>query len=383
MKSKVAVIPCEGYEELKVYESIKKGILLLGGWESFVKPEEKILLKPNLLNRADVERAVTTHPSVFGAVARSLLDSGYLHISYGDSPGHPGSVEKTAEACGIKSVADDLKIPLADFNQSQTVDFGRGRITRKYEISQGVLDSDGIINISKMKTHQLERITGAVKNMFGCVHGMNKGAAHVKYPDAESFAQMLVDLNLLLKPRLHIMDGVVAMEGNGPASGNPVNMNVILMSADPVALDATFCRLVDLDPADIPTVYFGSIYELGHWKSDNIEIVGVENLEDYRNPRFDVSREKKYSGKWAVLGRLAAFEKIPVILKDKCIRCGACITACPLEEKALNFPKTIESTGAGNKQKNVPVYDYKKCIKCYCCQEMCPERAIIVKRKLI
>ena len=383
MKSKVAVIPCEGYEEHQVYEAVKKGISLLGGWENFVKREEKILLKPNLLNRADPQRAVTTHPAVFEAVARNLQENGFSHLSYGDSPGHPGNVEKTAEVCGIKEIADRLQIPLADFNQSRTVDFVRGRTSRKYELCQGVLDSDGIISICKMKTHQLERITGGVKNMFGCVHGINKGATHAKYPDAESFAQMLIDLNLLLKARLHIMDGVVAMEGNGPASGTPVKMKVILLSADPVALDATFCRLINLDPAGIPTVYHGPVFGLGRWKDEEIEIVGVENLADYRNPYFDVSREKKYSGKWALLGRLAVAGRKPVILKNKCIRCGACVAACPLEEKALRFPATEAGAAPANRKKEAPVYDYRKCIRCYCCQEMCPEQAIVVKRKLI
>lgn len=379
MKSIVAVIPCTGYEEQEVYEAIDKGISLLGGWKTFIKEEEKILLKPNLLSRANVQRAVTTHPAVFGAVARHLQGNGFLHLSYGDSPGQPGNVEKTAEICGIKEIADRMQIPLADFTQGITVDFVRGRTSRKFEICQGVLDSDGIINICKMKTHQLERITGAVKNMFGCVYGMNKGASHVKYPDAESFAQMLTDLNLLLKARLHIMDGVVAMEGNGPASGTPVNMNVILMSADPVALDATYCRLIDLNPADIPTVYYGPVLGLGYWKKEEIEIVGVENLEDYCNPKFDVSREKKYSGKWAVLGRLTVKGRKPVILRNKCIRCGACIAACPLADKALHFPEIREKASATG-EKEVPVYDYKKCIRCYCCQEMCPEQAIMVKR---
>lgn len=383
MRSKVAVIPCGEYAEKTVYEAIERGVSLLGGWDRFVKPEDKILLKPNLLNRADPERAVTTHPAVFESVIQSLKNKGFNLLSYGDSPGHPGSVEKTAEACGLKEVADRLEVPLADFSRSQTVEFVRGRISRKFEISQGVLDSDGIINICKMKTHQLERITGGVKNMFGCVYGMNKSASHAKYPDAESFAQMLIDLNLLLKARLHIMDGVVAMEGNGPASGTPVNMNVILISEDPVALDATFCRLVDLDPSTIPTVFYGGIFGLGRWKEKDIEILGVENLSDYSNPRFDVSREKSYKGKWAYLDKLKVLARKPVILKHKCIRCGACVQACPLEDKAVFFPTGEGTASLPGMKGEVPVYDYKKCIRCYCCQEMCPEQAIIVKRKLI
>lgn len=380
MKSKVAVIPCGGYEAKEVYEAVERGVSLLGGWERFVKTNEKILLKPNLLNRADPDRAVTTHPAVFESVILSLKDKGFGRISYGDSPGHPGSVEKTAEACGLKEVADRLEIPLADFTCSRTVEHIRGRTSRKFEICQGALDCDGIVNLCKMKTHQLERITGGVKNMFGCIHGMNKGAAHARYPDAESFAQMLVDLNLLLKARLHIMDGIVAMEGNGPGSGTPVKMNVILLSEDPVALDATFCRLIDLDPSKVPTIFYGAIFGLGRWKEEDIEILGVKDLSDHCNPRFDVPREKGYGGKWAVLGKLKVLARKPVILKHKCIRCGACVQACPLEDKAVVFPEGEPARTGGKRE--VPVYDYKKCIRCYCCQEMCPEQAIIVKRKL-
>lgn len=381
MKSTVAVIPCRGYEQELVYEAVETGISLLGGWDRFVEPEEKLLLKPNLLNRAEPGRAVTTHPAVFEAVIRHLKDKGFSKLTYGDSPGHPGSAEKTAEICGLKEIADRLEVPFGDFSRSRTVEFVRGRISRKFEICQGVLDADGIVNLCKMKTHQLERITGGVKNMFGCVYGMNKGASHAKYPDAESFAQMLIDLNLLLKARLHIMDGVVAMEGNGPGSGTPVNMNVMLFSEDPVALDATFCRLVDLDPSTVPTVFYGAIFGLGRWKEGDIEIVGVDNLADYCNPKFDVPGEKGSGGKWAYLNKLKVLARKPVILKDKCVRCGACVAACPLEEKAVYFSGgEVSQPGA---KREAPVYDYKRCIRCYCCQEMCPEKAIIVKRKLI
>lgn len=397
MKSKVAVIPCETYDSETVYESIEKGIALLGGWDRFVKPEEKILLKPNLLNRFAPDRAVTTHPAVFAAVGKSLAANGFRRLSYGDSPGLPGSVEKTAEICGIKAAADGLGIPLADFSRSRAMEYVRGGIVRKFEISRGVLDSDAIVNICKMKTHQLERITGAVKNMFGCVHGMNKAASHTKYPDAESFARMLVDLNLMLKARIHIMDGIVAMEGNGPASGNPVSMNVILISADPVALDATFCRLIGQDPPGIPTVRYGEIFGLGSLKMSDIEIAGIDDLDDYCNPQFDVPGKGPAGGKWAFLSRLKAFVRKPVILDDRCIRCGACVAACPVEGKAVFFAKDkaviVQTDGAketaaerqahGKKTpaKDTPVYDYNKCIRCYCCQEMCPEKAIVVKRK--
>ena len=104
-------------------------------------------------------------------------------------------------------------------------------------------------------------------------------------------------------------------------------------------------------------------------------------MNEYCNPDFDVSRERSNSGKWAVLDQLKVLARKPVILKERCIRCGACVAACPLDDKALLFPGKDHSAHEG--KKDVPVYDYKKCIRCYCCQEMCPEKAIIVKRKLI
>lgn len=159
-------------------------------------------------------------------------------------------------------------------------------------------------------------------------------------------------------------------------------MNVILISEDPVALDATFCRLVNLDPSTIPTVFYGGIFGLGKWKEDDIEILGTDSLKDLINPDFDVPRDVAYGGKWAFLNKLKALARKPVILKDKCIKCGACVAACPLEDKAVFSEKPRRIKGK-NRGRSVPVYDYKKCIRCFCCQEMCPEQAIVVKRKLV
>lgn len=128
-----------------------------------------------------------------------------------------------------------------------------GTRAKSFVLANGVLDNDCVINLCKMKTHMLERITGAQKNIFGCVFGFNKGASHVAYPNAFDFAEMLADLNRLIRPRLHILDGIDAMEGNGPQSGTPKHMGVILASTDPVALDSLFASLIWLDPYLVPT----------------------------------------------------------------------------------------------------------------------------------
>ncbi len=374
-KSKVVLIPCNEYKSDLVYEAVKQGINLLGGFEAFIGKDEKILLKPNLLKKALPEAAVTTHPAVFGAVAKLLRESGYTKLGWGDSPGVGPPQSKVSETAGIKQAAAEYNLEEADFGTGIKTVFSEGRTVNSFIICKGVHDCDAIINLCKMKTHALERITGAVKNTFGCVYGFNKGTEHAKYPDPDSFAKMLSDLNVLIKPRLHIMDAVVAMEGNGPGSGDPVPMNLLLFSTDPVAMDSVFCSLVHLDPSIVPTNTYGEIYGVGKWHSKDIEIITTEGIisiekatEIFGNPHFNVNRGEAKYGKINMFSRLTS--KRPYIVKDKCIKCGICVDSCPLEKKALSMNKEANS---------VPVYDYTKCIRCYCCQEMCPQKAIHVK----
>ncbi len=378
MKSKVAIIECNDYKQAK--DAVAKAIGLLGGWQQFVQPDESIILKPNLLAKCDPEKACTTHPAVFGAVGSLLREEGYDDLFYGDSPGNPlGGAEFTAKECGIKAEADALGIQFANFDAGSKVEFPEGRTAKDFIICEGVQEKDAIINICKMKTHQLERITGAVKNIFGAVYGFNKGACHAIYPTADTFAQMLADLNRLVKPRLHIMDGIMAMEGNGPQSGDPTAMNVIIASADPVAVDAVFARLVHLDPELVHTNVHGQNFGVGTWQDENIEILtedGAVTVEDavekWGNPDFNVQRDKNFRGKFTAISFLQPLmDKKPFVKKELCVSCGICIQACPLEEKAIFF------------KNGKPAYNHKKCIKCYCCQEMCPKKAIDVKDTLL
>ena len=378
MKSKVAIIECRDYKDAKV--AVEKAVDLLGGWQEFVQTGESIILKPNLLAKCSPEKACTTHPAVFGAVGSLLRDAGYDNLFYGDSPGPGlGSVETTAKECGIKAEADALGIPLANFDEGSKVAFPEGHTAKEFVLCEAIREKEAIINICKMKTHQLERITGAVKNIFGAVYGFNKGACHAIYPSAETFARMLADLNRMVKPRLHIMDGVLAMEGNGPQSGDPTYMNLILASQDPVALDAVFSRLIHLDPELVHTNVYGEKYGVGTWRDENItvlcedgEITVEEAVVKWGNPDFNVQRGKKFSGSLPFVGSLInLLDRKPIIKKDICVSCGVCIEACPLDEKAISFK--------GGK----PAYNYRKCIKCYCCQEMCPKKAIDVKDTLL
>lgn len=255
-KSKVVILPCESYEEEKIYSLLKTGIQELGGLSRLTGKEEKILLKPNLLKKAEVEKAVITHPVVVGAFARILREEGYKNIVLADSCGH-GTTRQVIQGTGMDTYLKKYDIPAIDYTKGIHVDNPSGIQAKEFILPQELLEADCVISLSKMKTHALERITGAVKNSYGFVYGKNKAIGHTKYPSADSFARMLIDLNQYVKPRLYVMDGIVAMEGNGPGSGDPVNMNVILLSTDPVALDSVFARLVHLKPEMVPTNYHG------------------------------------------------------------------------------------------------------------------------------
>ena len=368
---KVALVPCDDYAQS--VKAVETAIDLVGGVETILQKEEKLLLKPNLLAKTTAEQACTTHPAVFDGVADYLLARGYTNLQWGDSPGH-GDPLAIAKECGIADVANRHGIKMADFSGGTPTAYPEGRVAKEFILANGVLDADGIINICKMKTHMLERITGAQKNLFGCVFGLNKGATHVKYPNATEFAKLLADLNKMLPARLHILDGIVAMEGNGPQSGKPKKMGVILASTDPVALDTVFASLVYLDPALVPTNVIGGARGIGESDAVKIEVVTpsgsitvAEAQEQYGDMNFDVYRASEDKGE---IKYLKPFKKLlkrkPKIKKDLCIKCGVCVKSCPVPGGALHFKKKGKP----------PVYDYDKCIACYCCQEMCPKKAI-------
>lgn len=413
-RSKVAVVYCGSYDRDKVYRAMCRGIDMIGGIENFVCKDERILVKPNFLVPSEPDKAVITHPSVITAMLRILHEHGYADVCCGDSPGH-GSLSSALAKAGLDDVLKQYGVSQADMSDEVSVEFPEGIMAKQFWMTRDAAESDAVISLSKMKTHALEKITGAVKNVYGLICGYRKAAGHVKYPNASVFAGMLADIHRCVKPRLHIMDGITAMEGNGPGSGTPVNMNVLLLSTDPVALDAVFCRLVDLDPELVPTNVQGEESGIGTYHFENIDIIYAvqddnavsgaadadasvdacggkiaphaarigtaegcaaisadELYEKHGRPDFDVDRngsKKTFLSRFSDV--MTSIARRPYIDEKLCIKCGICTEHCPVPGKAVDF--------RGDRSRP-PVYDYKKCIRCYCCQEMCPQHAIKVRR---
>jgi len=418
--SKVVVVPCSTYEPEKVYEALRAGLNELGGALQFVKADEKILVKPNFLSASEPEKAVTVHPAVLTGFLRILQEEGCTDVSFGDSP--------AVHSC--KAVIHALKLDEMELYGAKTalmteevqVKNPSGKTAKSFWFSKEIVEADALIGISKMKTHALTRITGAVKNFYGAVNGRRKALGHVSYPNDSIFSRQLCDMHLLLKPRLHIMDGIMAMEGNGPASGTPTPMNVLILSADPVAIDTVFAWLVNVDPEAVPTCAQGRAMGVGTDRESEIELIVLKSRTDragtgidsdvetgyssdaaktdgdvgagskgdaaaayqpvrmtraelfaaYGNGNFDVDRTPVKKGLFAKYSRaMTALASRPKIDPEKCVKCGVCVEHCPVPEKAVRFD---------NGKDQVPVHDYQKCIRCYCCQEMCPQSAITVVR---
>ncbi len=373
-KSTVALVRCPDYDETRVFEAVGRGLALLGGAGRFVRAGERILLKANLLAGADPDKAVTTHPAVFRAAARHLGLAG-ANLSYGDSPGL-GRPDAVAKRAGLAKVAGELGLPMADFTVGETVSFPEGVFLHQFNIAKGVLDCDGLVSLPKMKAHQLTRFTGAVKNQFGCIPGLQKSEFHARMSDMDRFARMLVDLNRYLKPRLYVMDGITAMEGNGPRNGKPRQMSVLLFSADPVALDAAACNMINLDPALVPTNRWGQEMGLGTFAKPNLvgdppESFAVADFDVNRNPISTTGTMNSFTAR--IVKNFVTPR--PVINHSLCTRCGTCVRVCPADPKAVDFRAAGKTAP--------PTYDYGQCIRCYCCQELCPESAITVSTPLI
>ncbi|MGC9330198.1 MAG: DUF362 domain-containing protein, partial [Candidatus Hinthialibacter sp.] len=232
-----------------VYDTVQRSIDLLGGIESFVKRGDRVLLKPNLLFGRSPEKAVTTHPAVIEATARLALDCG-AKVFVGDSP-PVLSAKRACARCGVKEAADRLGLTILELNHPTETGWHTqpktdGIVTPP--ISGVLQDMDFIINLPKLKTHQQLYMTGAVKNLFGCVVGRRKAYWHFKLRSSvEDFAAMLLALYEKIAPGLTIVDGIVGMEGMGPGKGVPKSIGLILAGVDGIAVDCVLASLLSVD----------------------------------------------------------------------------------------------------------------------------------------
>lgn len=363
MSSKVSIVKADSYDFDRVYAAVKGAVDLLGGVSAFAVKGERILLKPNILSARPPESGVDTHPEVLRAVARLVMETG-AEVVVGDSPGGFGfkTAGSTYEESGIKRVCEEEGIRLVDFDRAQNIN--------GIPISVWAKETDGIISIPKMKTHDLMTITGAIKNSYGLAVGHFKAECHFKAPRPDEFAKLAVDVFETAIPRLVVMDGITAMEGNGPAAGRLRNAGLVIASNDCVACDAVFAELVGIEPLRIEMTAEAYRRKLGEADLSKIEVLG-ESLKDAKLHNFKLPEMsvvmKIPKPVFKLLAKAIKF--FPGINDKICRKCRICEKSCPAQCIA------IEEEGSR--------IDYKRCIKCFCCHELCPYGAISIRRSLL
>lgn len=362
--SVVYIERCASYERKKVEATIEFFFTQLD-LASKVKKGETVLLKVNLLSPRSPEKAVTTHPEVFRAVAKNFLALG-ASVQVGDSSGgilpKGNMTSKSLITSGIQKAAHELGVEVINFDlyPSTKRDNPRGEAFEPIYLAQALFDADWVVTLPKLKTHRLTLFTGAVKNMYGSIPGGRKAYYHRIAPTPQLFSQYLVDTFALTKPRLAFMDGIVGMEGDGPAAGDPKALNALLASEDCVALDATACRLIGIDPLNITMLKEAEKRNLG---TLNPKVLGPF---DELRPESFVARYKELKVPTKLANLFFRFMyTYPFIRPDTCILCALCDRSCPV--KAISL------------KKGHYVVDKKACIQCFCCHELCPKDAIDLK----
>ena len=364
----VSLTALADYDPPRVEDAVAAVLAPLGGMAAFVRPGQSVLLKPNLLMSKAPAAAVTTHPAIVRAVILQAQAAGG-RVSVGDSPG-VGSPAKVAEACGIRAVVEETGAALAPFSESVPVPVGAG-VFRQLEVAQDLLSADVVINLPKLKTHQMMGFTCAVKNLFGAIVGMRKPGLHLQAgADKALFARMLLDLADRLAPALTIVDAVVGMEGDGPSGGMPVQLGALLAGPSPLAVDTVACVLAGL-PAELAWTQRVA-RGLGRPEAElsRLTLLGTP-LADLAHPGIRPSKVTDvHFGIPAPLRRplTRALTARPVIDHGLCQRCGHCVTHCPPQCMTLDGKVRIASA---------------QCIRCFCCQELCPHHAILTRQGVL
>lgn len=365
MQGRVALVKCKDYTPSLVEEAVRKSIGLLGKFQDFIRPQSKVLVKPNLLIACEPESGITTHPEVVRAVVRILKENG-CRIFVGDGPSVWGNqIERIAELheqTGMKKVCQEEGVEL--------VNFQRFRWRGKFPLSSWLDECDYLVSLPKLKTHDLTIMTGAIKNLFGLVSGPYKTALHKKYWERQAFSAALVDIYEEAKPTLTVVDAITAMEGDGPATAGKLReVGTIVSGWDAVAVDSILAVIMGLRPQDIPSTKEAGLRNLGVADLDSISVLG-DKLEELADRPFLLPTTSIYKKIPLPIIKLARkfIRFYPQILHENCTKCGACITSCP--ENIISL-----------RRERIEI-DYRRCIACFCCQEACAFSAIRVRKSL-
>ena len=371
--NKVTVYKAGSYSDEELFEVVAKHFEF-HGISNEINADAKVLIKPNLVADKDPAFAVATNPRFVFAIIRYLNSIGIKNITVADCPG--GALLLYSSMIDVyKKTGYSFLEEYAELN----TDFESGdvacdhRFTNKsFNIINAIKNADYVINVPKFKTHNMTCMTAAVKNLFGCIPGLQKPAFHAKYPAIKDFSNMLVELAATVKPDFTIVDAIDIMEGNGPTNGKKRHLGVTFASKDVFVLDKIIAQKLGVPEEKVATL---SAAESKGLVPKQINVIGDT---DFRPDRpillSELSSAKTAGGKVTARIRTliekaeaCVFMSYPK-MNEKCILCGKCVLTCPKSALKIENKKIT--------------LDKSKCIGCLCCDEMCPNGAVDIGKAL-
>ncbi len=376
----VSVRAIDIYDEQKIADILRDQMNTLGYDKAFFE-SKKVMIKPNLVMKKAPDAAATTHPAVLSALLTVLKEKGVSPL-IAESPGglyNRQRLEGVYRMCGIAEVADRHGAELNYDTEAVFVPFPNGKTVKQFHVIRPIAEADVVIDLCKLKSHGLTKMSAAIKNFFGVIPGVEKFEMHATFPDYKDFGSMICDLCQMLceqKEIIAITDAIVGMEGDGPTSGTPRKIGALLMSANPFASDIVGETLLGFENT-VPIVREAAARGLCPTDISGVTLLGDDIgplcISDFKEPETAENRATSTlsffsSGKW---GRF--FMPRPKAVPDKCRGCGECVASCPQH--------TIELVPHHGRK--IAKVHHASCIRCYCCQELCPFAAIEIKKNLL
>lgn len=367
--AKVIIQECKGYDLTQLTSKINSGMERIGGWDRFVTPGDRVLLKVNLIGAKPSDSGAITHCEFTRAIVRILKGKGCT-VWIGDSSGGAiAGIAPTAQSLkisGYERMAEEEGAEIKNFDREGVVEVAsESRPDEKMFIAKPIFDADVVINLPKLKTHSAAIYTGAVKNVFGCIPGLRKAYYHRTAPDQADFGEIISDIHRAGRFHIHIMDGIMAMQGEGPTAGETYSANKILISNDPLALDAIAAKMIGLDVDRVPILLTAKKRGIGEADIDKIKLDGdytkIPKLEGFKLPKRIRSNAARNSR--AVVKVVDFFKARPVVNISKCKKCNMCVESCPVQAIDRQTKKI----------------NYERCIECMCCHELCLHKAVELK----
>jgi len=374
-QAQVSIVRASKYDLTEILTAVRKSIELIGGLEEVIKPGSRVFVKINHLPPpSPPEKGIVTHPVFAEAVVELLKEVG-ADITVGDDIESWGL--EGFSVSGYQQMCQRARVRLVNLQEGGFIaKKGNGRLVNPVYISRIALEADVIVNLPRLKTHSLTIFTGGIKNMYGVIPVSLRREYHGTFAHPDDFNLMLTDVFAAAKPHLTIMDGIIGMEGEGPANGNLRQTNVILTSRDAVALDAVAVSIIGLNPIDIDAIRYCDERELGVGRMEVIKVVG-ESLEsvtvtDFRPPaastRFFLTKMSGPLPSRLLRLIMSQINVRPIIVASRCTVCEECSRICPTGAVIIN-DETVR-------------IDQTTCIRCLCCHEVCRYNAIALRRTL-